>query len=136
MRLYQKKNGTTDWLTVIPVLFWIVCIIISIVKLFQKADNPPLLNDILNSFNESTFSTYITMVIMLSYQYFSLDNITKRKKIGLSPEYIALTIIGTIIYGIIAIINVCRYNSVTIVLMFIASIVYVILFFTFMRSRT
>lgn len=136
MRLYQKKNGTTDWLTVIPVLFWIVCIIISIVKLFQKADNPPLLNDILNSFNESTFSTYITMVIMLSYQYFSLDNITKRKKIGLSPEYIALTIIVTIIYGIIAIINVCRYNSVTIVLMFIASIVYVILFFTFMRSRT
>lgn len=136
MRLYQKKNGTTDWLTVIPVLFWIVCIIISIVKLFQKADNPPLLNDILNSINESTFSTFITMVIMLSYQYFSLDNITKRKKIGLSPEHIALTIIGTIIYGIIAVINVCRYNSVTIVLMFIASIVYVILFFAFMRSKT
>lgn len=132
----HNKKRTKDWLTIIPLIFWVICIAFSIGKQFQGEESNPSILSVLNSINESTFSTYITMVITLSYQFFSVESNGKRKGIGLSREHISVTIISTCIYGCIALINVCRYCSLTTILMFITSIVYVLLFFRVMRDST
>lgn len=133
-----KATRKKDWPTVIPVIFWLICIFFSVAKQFQgeESDKAALFLNVLNSFNESTFSTFITIVITLSYQYFSVDGEGKRRGIGLSREHIAMTIIATCLYGALALANALRYGTFTIILMTIASIIYVVLFFVKMRDMT
>lgn len=131
--MLHKENGPVDWLTIIPLAFWIICIVLSAAKLCQTGQEKKLF-DYLNCFNESTFSTFISMVIALSYKFFSEENRAKRKESGLSPRYISLTLISTVVYGVVAVINACRYGSVSIVIMTVMSITYVILFFKYMRA--
>ena len=128
------KKRKLDWLTIIPILFWILCMLLSIGKLIQVEKEVNILDwiDILNS---NTFSTFISMVICMAYQFFSTKGKKKQEKSGLSKRWIWLTIISTVIYGIVAIINACRYCLTTSVIMAIVSVIYVILFFKFMRNN-
>lgn len=128
--MHRKK----DWLTIIPVLFWILCIGLSIGKMFQTGNKLHMI-DWLEALNSNTFSTYISMVICMAYQFFSTDKISKQKESGLSRKWIWLTLISTVMYGIISIINSCRYCLTTSVIMFVASVAYVYIFFRFMRSK-
>lgn len=128
--MHRKK----DWLTIIPVLFWILCIGLSIGKMFQTGNKLHMI-DWLEALNSNTFSTYISMVICMAYQFFFTDKISKQKESGLSRKWIWLTLISTVMYGIISIINSCRYCLTTSVIMFVASVAYVYIFFRFMRSK-
>lgn len=133
MGIFQK-NKKVDWLTIIPVLFWIGCMSLSVGKMFQTGNEIHFI-DWLDIFNSNTFSTYLSMIICMAYQFFSVSNTKKQEASGLSRKWIGLTILSTIMYGIIAIVNVCRYNLLTTIIMTLASIVYIILFFKFMRAK-
>lgn len=128
----HDKNGKIDWLTIIPILFLILCMGLSVGKMFQTGNEIHII-DWLEVFNSNTFATFISMVICMAYQFFSYDEKTEQEESGLSRKWIWLTIISTVVYGIIAIINAARYCLGTTVIMTMASIAYVIIFFKFMR---
>lgn len=71
----------------------------------------------------------------MAHQYFSVSNTKKQEESGLSRKWIGYSILTTVIYGIIAVVNACRYNLITTTIMTVASVVYIILFFKFMRAR-
>lgn len=129
-----RRNGEVDWLTIIPILFWFSCMGLSVGKLFQTGNEIHFI-DWLEIINSNTFSTYLSMIICMAYQFFSVSNTKKQEESGLSRKWISLSILSTIIYGIIAIVNACRYNLLTTIIMTVASIIYIILFFEFMRAK-
>lgn len=126
------KNGKVDWLTIIPMLFWVLCMGLSIGKMFQTGNEVHII-DWLEVLNSNTFSTYISMVICMAYQFFSAERKSKQEESGLSRKWIWLTIVSTVLYGIIAIVNACRYCLVTSIIMAMVSVVYIFIFFKFMR---
>lgn len=126
------KNGKVEWLTIIPMLFWVLCMGLSIGKMFQTGNEVHII-DWLEVLNSNSFSTYISMVICMAYQFFAAERKSKQEESGLSRKWIWLTIVSTIVYGIMAIVNACRYCLVTSIIMAVASIVYIFIFFKFMR---
>lgn len=130
----KEKDKKVDWLLIIPIIFWGLCMILSGGKLFQTGNKIHII-DLIDIFNSNTFSTYISMIICMAYQYFAVYDKKKQERSGLSRKWIALTIISTATYGGIAIINACRYCMVTTIIMALASIAYVILFFKFMKVK-
>ncbi len=118
-----KEDKEIDWLMVIPIIFWIFCMCLSVGKMFQTGNKIHII-DWIDIFNSNTFSTYI-----------SVYNKKRQEKSGLSRKWISLTILSTIVYGAVAIINACRYCLVTTIIMAIASTIYVILFFKFMKTK-
>ena len=130
----EKKDKKIDWLIIIPIIFWISCMCLSVGKLFQSGNKIHII-DWIDIFNSNTFSTYISLIICMAYQYFSVYNKKRQEKSGLSRKWISLTILSTIVYGAVAIINACRYCLVTTIIMAIASTIYVILFFKFMKTK-
>lgn len=129
----DKKGKKVDWLIIIPIIFWVSCMGLSVAKMLQTGNEIHMV-DWLDIFNSNTFSTYISMVICMAYQFFSYDK-KKQERSGLSRKRISLTVISTAIYGVVAVINACRYCFVTAVLMAVASAIYVFLFFKFMKLK-
>ena len=123
----EKKDKKIDWLIIIPIIFWISCMCLSVGKLFQSGNEIHII-DWLDIFNSNTFSTYISMIICMAYQYFAVYDSRQQELSGLSRKWIALTIISTVVYA-------CRYCLGTTIAMTIVSIVYVILFFKFMKLK-
>lgn len=130
----EKGDKEIDWLMVIPIIFWIFCMCLSVGKMLQTGNKIHII-DWVDIFNSNTFSTYISLIICMAYQYFSIYDKKQQEKSGLSRKWISLTIISTIVYGVIAIVNACRYCLLTAIIMAIASIIYVILFFKFMKIK-
>lgn len=129
-----QKSKRINWSTIIPIMFWIACMIMSFGKMVQNTDCIRLI-DLLDIFNGNTFSTYISMVICMAYQFFSGNNSKRQEKSGLSRKWISLSIMSTIFYGIMSVVNTCIYNLITTILMSICSFIYIILYFAFMRKR-
>lgn len=129
----RDKNRKANWLTIIPILFWILCMGLSVGKMFQTGNKIHII-DWIEILNSNTFSTFISMVICMAYQFFSVEGKIKQEKSGLSRRWIWLTIVSTVIYGIIAIINACRYCLITTIIMAAASVAYVIMFFKIMKA--
>lgn len=127
------KARKIDWMIVIPMLFWISCIAISSAKVAQSSGGVHII-DYIDCFNSNTFSTYISLVICMAYQFFSADKGRQEERSGLSRKWIAGTIISTVVYGIVAVINTCLYGLPTTIVMAFASITYVWLFFKYMRT--
>lgn len=129
-----EKKYRIDWSIVIPLLLWWACILLSIGKNLQLDERLCAL-DWIDIFNSNTFATYIAIVLTMLYQYFSIRKRQHEEYSGLARNFIPMTIIITIIYGIVAIINACRFNIITSIIMAVISIIYVTLFFTKMRLR-
>lgn len=123
-----------NWGLIIPIAFCVICVGISIGKLAQSG-RPVHIIDYLDIVNSSIFSTFISMVIGMAYQFFAHTEIEEKIKSGLDPKWMWLTIVSTIGYGTIAIINACRFCLLTSILMFFASVGYVFVFFKYMRNR-
>ncbi len=130
----NKKGKKVDWLIIIPIIFWVSCMCLSVGKMFQTGNEIHIL-DWLDVFNSNTFSTYISMVICMAYQFFSVYVKKKQERSGLSRRWIGLTVISTAGYCVVAIINACRYCLETTILMAVVSAVYVFLFFKFMKLK-
>lgn len=77
----DDKNRKINWGMLIPIIFWIVCIFLSTAKLFQTGNKIHAI-DILDVFNCNTFSTYISMIICMLYQFFSEKNVKNRKNLA------------------------------------------------------
>lgn len=129
-----EKGKKVDWLIFIPIIFWITCIGLSIGKMVQN-DNEIHIIDWLDIFNSNTFSTYISMVICMAYQFFAVYDKKQQERSGLSRKWIALTVLSTIMYGVVALINACRYCLLTTIIMTAVSIAYVVIFFKFMKLK-
>lgn len=130
----DKKGRKVDWLTIIPVFFWISCMGLSAGKMFQTGNEIHIL-DWLDIFNSNTFSTYISMVICMAYQFFSVYDKKKQERSGLSRKWIPVTVLSTVLYCAVAIVNACRYCLFTAGLMAVVSAVYVFLFFKYMKLK-
>lgn len=126
-----NKIRRIGWLTIIPILFWLGCMGLSVGKMYQINKDAHII-DWLDIFNSNTFSTFVSMVIAMAYQYFSSKKKKQQEKSGLSRKYIWLTIISTLVFGVMAVINACRYCLLTVVFMTVLSVIYVFLFFKFM----
>lgn len=127
----EKKK--IDWTLVIPLMFWVLFMGMSIGKIYQTGNEVNLI-DWLDVLNGNTFSTFISMVIVMAYQFFSDENVQRKDDFGLSRKGIPVTIIATIIYGIVAIVNAARYCLITAIIMALCSVAYIIIFFTVMRK--
>lgn len=130
----KDKRKKADWLTIIPILFWLSCMAFSLAKLYQSGNEIHII-DYIEIFNSNTFSTFISMVICMAYKFFTTDENKQELDSGLSRKWIWLTILATIIYGVCAVINARRYCLITAVIMAVASLSYVILFFKIMRKK-
>lgn len=130
----EDEGKKVDWLIIIPVSFWLCCMGISAGKLLQTGNEIHIL-DWIDVYNSNTFSTYISLILCMAYQFFSADGKSDPEKSGLSRKWIALTIISTIVYGVIGIVNACRYCFVSTVIMAVASVAYIVLFFKYMKKR-
>lgn len=130
----SNKTRRIGWLTIIPIIFWIICMILSVRKLFQTGNDIHII-DWLDIINSNTFSTFISMVIGMAYQFFSVKKKKQQEKSGLSRKYIPLTIISSALYGVVAVVNACTYCLPTAAFMTVASVIYVFLFFQYMIYR-
>lgn len=130
----NNKNRKVDWLIIIPIIFLFFCTILSIGKMFQLGSGIHII-ECVNILNENTFSTFISMVICMSYKFFSADEKREQENSGLSRKWIWLTITLTLVYMGLAIVNSCRYCWITVIIMAIMSIAYIITFFKFMRVK-
>ncbi|MDO5541579.1 MAG: hypothetical protein Q4F83_16190 [Eubacteriales bacterium] len=133
----KQRNQDIDWLVVIPLLLWAVCTGIAVAKAVQSGRTIEVI-EWLEIFNSNTFATYISIVVAMLYQFFSVGkgkNLGVKQQSGLSNRYVPLTIISTIIYGIVAVVNASRFNLATTIIMTFVSVIYVILFFVFMKKR-
>ena len=130
-----NKNKSYDWPTSISIVFWIACIISSFAKQAQSGTDWHLMI-VLDIINSNTFSTYGAMVIVMSYQFFSTKKKKQEEKSGLSRRYIPVTIIASILYCVLFVVNICRYNLCTCVVLLVSSVVYVYLFWTKMRAKS
>ena len=74
-----RRNGKVDWLTIIPILFWFGCMGLSVGKLFQIGNEIHFI-DWLEIINSNTFSTYLSMIICMAYQFFSVSNTKKQEE--------------------------------------------------------
>lgn len=128
----NKKNGKIDWLVFIPNIFCIVCTGVSLRKMFLTGHDIYFI-DVLEACNSNVFATYISMVICMAYQFFSVYDFNQAEKSGLSRNWIGLTIIASVIYGGFQLVNACIYNIYTTLAMSVASIIYIFLFFKYMR---
>lgn len=142
-----KIYRNIDWTIIIPIIFWIICIISSFTKLLHTGTKVQITNiidiinflynkwliirqagliTILDIINSNTFSTYVSMVIVLLYQSFT----TKKQKDQKIPDKLKPNaIILTIAYCIIFLINVCFFNLFMTVFVTLFSIIYVWNFF-------
>lgn len=126
---YRNKH---DWLTIIPLLFLVLCIGCGIGRLLHSIDSITIFS-IISTINENIFATFISMVICMAYQFFSARGSRKEERSGLSRKYIPLTIIASAVYGIMFVVDACLYNKATIILLFVVSVGYMVLYFSCMR---
>lgn len=61
----KNKRKKADWLTIIPILFWLSCMAFSLAKLYQSGNEIHII-DYIEIFNSNTFSTFISMVICMA----------------------------------------------------------------------
>lgn len=127
-----NKGKKKDWLMIIPIIFLIVWSGFCIFKLYQTGNEVHII-DCIDVVNSNVFSTYISLVMGMAYLFFSADTKRKRVNSGLSPDFIAYTIILSVFYACVAIVNACRFCVFTTILMAIYSIVYVFAFYKYMR---
>lgn len=130
----DKRGKKAGWLIIIPIIFWVSCMGLSVGKMFQTGNGFHII-DWLDVFNSNTFSAYISMVICMAYQFFSVYDKKKQERPGLSRKWIGLTVILAAVYCMVAIINACRYCLATTILMAVVSAIYVFLFFKIMRLK-
>lgn len=122
-----------NWSTIVPILIWIVCLILTGFRTFSDAtidikDYQCWLT-IFDWFSSNTFSAFISMVVVMIVQFFAIEKnsanglrIKGEKYSGLSRENISITIIATIIYYSMAIIDAFRSSDITSFIMFLFSI--------------
>ena len=142
-RIYRN----IDWTIIIPIIFWIICIISSFAKLLHTGTKVQITNiiDIINFLNDkwliirqaglitildiinsNTFSTYVSMVIVLLYQSFTAE---KQKDQKIPDKLKSNAIILTIAYCVIFLLNVCWFNLFMTGFVTMFSIIYVWNFF-------
>lgn len=128
------KKIKCEWITVIPLMFWVCCILGGIGRLWQSEDGLTVLG-VINEINCNTYATYVSMVICMTYYYFSAKGGRREEKSGLAREYMPITIIASIVYSVFYIINACRYCEETTIILLVVSVVYVVLYFMYMRKN-
>ena len=99
-----REEHKIDWQVWIPIILWIGCVFLGILKvLLEPMYNPNAtigVEEILNTINGNTFSTFISVVVCMLYQHFSsLKEGAKRNEgSGLSMRNMPVTIIITVLY--------------------------------------
>ena len=128
----KQGKKKINWHIFIPIMFWGSCITFSFIKEIQSEKTS--IKCFLDIINTNTFSTYVSMIICMLYQFFS-NNTKKRQKGGLSRQNIAMTILSTVVYGICTVANAFMYNLFTTIVLLVVSLIYVFLFFTKMINN-
>lgn len=133
----MKKQKWVSWM---PIIVWVVCLTYTGVKMFRSPAFYTSENcwiSIFDWFSSNTLSAFISIVLVMIVQFYSSANDSNRikgeKSSGLSKKYISVTIIATLLYYTVVIIDACLIAGWTSILMFIYSILYIILYFTVMR---
>lgn len=135
-----------NWSTIVPILVWIACLIITGFRTFL--DTTIDLKDcqfwitFFNWFSSNTFSAFISMVVVMMVQFYAIEKnnanglrIKGEKYSGLSRKNISITIIATVIYYSMAIVDALMSSGATSFIMFLFSITYIILYFNYMKAR-
>lgn len=93
-----------NWNVGIPVVLWIGILALSIVKVCLSNVNQISVKLLLNTFNTNTFSTFMSIIMCMLYQYFSVEKYDKREEIShLRMKKMPIIIIFTIVYAVLAI---------------------------------
>ena len=131
----ENTKEEKDWQLYIALLFWSILVIFSILREYRAETYPKLLQWII-IINNNTFATSSAMVSSMVFRFFAAqirgDN---PQESGLSRKWIAGTIVTTGVYIIIFIVDACIAHIATVIMLFLYTLVYVVLFFKYMRVK-
>lgn len=140
----KDNRGTINWNIWIPVILWIACVLLGIIKVLLatflfKTETEVVLDvtEILNAFNSNTFSTFISIVVCKLYLYFSTEEKGfKREELsGLSMRNMPAIFIISGIYFTIAIFDTAISMIGMAIIYLIANLLYVICFFKLFLTK-
>lgn len=128
-------NKRRSWPIIIPIFFLFACIIMSLWKAYNSNEGISFLVA-LEVFNSNSFSTFGAMLVVDLYQFFAADTGKEEELSGLSKVNIPITVILTVLFGILAVVNTCINNTVTLITQAVYSVIFIISFFRIMRRKT
>lgn len=132
------KNSGINWHIGIPVCLWIFCVVFGIIKVVLNTDENNTIDfiEIVNAFNSNTFSTFISVVACMIYQYCTTEKGLKREEVsGLSMKNMPATVIISLVYSSVVILDSAISHSAMAIIYCIVSIIYVICFFKIFLSK-
>lgn len=128
-----------NWHIGIPVVLWIGITFLGILKVLlgsgfelETIDNVVA---VISSFNSCTFSTFISVIVCMIYQYFTTVKEKREEVSGLVMRRMPAIIILTAVYGAAAIFDAAISHFVMTIIFLILNIAYVICFFTMFLVR-
>lgn len=122
-----------NWLIGIPVVLWIGITVLGILKVLLSGSFEPGIKGvtvaIINTFNSCTFSTFISVIACMLYQYLTTDKEKRAEVSGLVMGRVPAIIILTIVYGGAAIFDAAINHLIMTIIFLVINIIYVICFF-------
>ena len=144
MELNEKK---INWHIGIPVVLWIALVTLGIIKVglstavtinteCTESQIKDLIYALVSTFNSNTFSTFISIIVCMLYQYFSTEKKAKREEVsGLAMKRIPIIFILTGVYSVVAVFDAAISNIVMAGIFFTTNIAYVICFFSLFQAK-
>ncbi len=130
---YAEGTKEINWHIGIPIVLWIANVTLGIIKIFLSDlsawDSTDIIVAVINTANSNTFSTFISIVVCMLYQYFTTSKAKREKASGLAMRYIPLVFILTGIYCVAAVFDAAISHVAMTVIYLIINIAYVACFF-------
>ena len=122
-----------NWLIGIPVVLWIGITFLGILKVLLSGSFEPGIKGVtvavINTFNSCTFSTFISVIACMLYQYLTTDKEKRAEVSGLVMGRVPAIIILTIVYGGAAILDAAINHLIMTIIFLVINIIYVFCFF-------
>ncbi len=130
---YAESTKGINWHLGIPIILWIANVTLGIIKVFLSDlsawDSADIMVAVVNTANSNTFSTFISIVACMLYQYFTTSRGKREKVSGLAMRYIPLVFILTGIYCVVAVFDAAISHIAMTVIYLVVNIAYVSCFF-------
>ena len=131
MAYSREPKSKRDWSFIIPILISIAVLAMDIIKLrvgwdYSQGNSPPCISYI-RIISEAFFNAYMPIVIFSLYLHFSSNRAGKRRS-KLSQRFIPLTLITSILCGVVFIVDACLAKEIVSWIFMVFMVLYVVLF--------
>lgn len=136
---YDEDTKGINWHIGIPVALWIGITVLGIIKVLLSSGSELEIRNVvvtlMNTFNSCTLSTFISVAVLMMYQYFTTTKEKREEVSGLAMRRIPAFIIMTIVYGVVAIFDAAISHFIMAIVFLAINIIYVICFFSLFLAK-